>query len=304
MSVAEKLMWVSLTLMGGISYGLLTNGVVRKIMARIQGRYGPPVYQPFIDLGKTLFLRTGIRHGPMFVLGPVFRATGGVGLLLLMPVVIGDPRLENYQFMGDILLAMYFMFFGSLGMALGGSDSGHPHSAIGPSRGLAQMTAYELPFVLGIIAIVAQSGSFSMEAIIDAQQGGFTQWFIFQNPLASAAAFLALLGMNLYPPFNLVGAPQEIPVGPATEYHATYMSLLASGRAAFAIGKLIFFMNIFLGGAHSLLEMFIKTFIIYMWSIAVGAVFPRFRTEQAIRFFLGWPTAFGVGGVLMVIFWG
>ncbi|RLB51248.1 MAG: hypothetical protein DRI90_23090 [Deltaproteobacteria bacterium] len=105
--------------------------------------------------------------------------------------------------------------------------------------------------------------------------------------------------MNMYPPFNIVGAPQEIPGGPAVEFNAAFLSLVVSGRAIFAIAKVVLFMNLFMGGATSLLEVFIKTFIIYMWSIFVGAVFPRFRPDQSVRFFLGWPAAFGVLAVVL-----
>ncbi|MBU0553923.1 NADH-quinone oxidoreductase subunit H [Myxococcota bacterium] len=295
-----------ISLMVALAYGLTTGGVVRKIMARIQGRIGPPVYQPFIDLGKVLFLRTGTHHGVMFILGPVFRLAGAAGFYLLIPVIVGVPFLEGFHFSGDLLLVMYFMFFGSLGMALGAADGGHPHSPIGVGRGLAQMTAYELPFGLAVVAIVASSGSFSVFEIVEHQRAamltkGVLGWNLFQLPFASIAAFLALLGMNMYPPFNIVGAPTEIPVGPATEYNTAFQSLQMSGRAIFAIAKVVLFMNLFLGGAHSILEAFIKTFFIYMWSIFVGAVFPRFRPEQSIRFFLGWPTAAGVLAVALIL---
>jgi NADH-quinone oxidoreductase subunit H len=304
MSLGIKIAFSFLNVLVAIAYGLVTYGVVRKTMARIQGRIGPPIYQPFIDLGKVIFLRTATSHGVMFFLGPVFRFVGGVGLFLVLPVVVGVPALENFSFNGDLLLAMYFMFFGSLGMALGAAEGGHPHSPIGIGRGLSQMTAFELPFGLAVVALISVGGSFSVADIVHRQQeiGGVLGWNIFQQPFAAAAAFLALLGMNMYPPFNIVGAPQEIPVGPPTEYNAVFQSLMMSGRSIFAIAKTVMFMDLFLGGATSIPEAFIKTFFIYMWTVFVGAVFPRFRTEQSIRFFLGWPTLAGVVAVVLPLF--
>jgi len=294
--------WTLLSLFVAVNYGFIINGIIRKVMARIQGRFGPPIWQPYIDMGKLLFQRNSVMHGLMFWLGPVFRSVGGIGLYLLVPVVIGDPRLAGFSGSGDMLLALYFMAFGSLGMALGAGEGGHPHSPIGISRGLSQMTAYELPFILAVIAVVSRAGSFDINAIIATQQSGVLGWNLFANPPATIAAFLALLGMNMYPPFNIVGAPTEIPVGPATEYHNTYLSLMMIGRSAFAIAKMVLYMDLFLGGAHSVPEAVIKIFLIYFWSVFVGAVFPRFRTEQAVRFFLRWPTAFGVAGVALT-FW-
>jgi len=296
-----KLMWSLLGVAGAIAYGLVTGGIIRKVMARIQGRIGPPIHQPFIDLAKVLFQRTATQHGIMFYLAPIFRAAGGIGVYLLIPVVIGVPALENFSFAGDLLLVMYFMFFGSLGMALGAAEGGHPHSPIGISRGLSQMTAFELPFALAVVALAADAGSFSIHEIVMAQQGGVLNWNLFANPLAAVAAFIAFLGMNMYAPFNIVGAPQEIPVGPPTEFNSTFLSLLMTGRAIFAVAKMVLFMDLFLGGAHSLVEALVKTFLIYFWSVFVGAVFPRFRTEQSIRFFLGWPTAAGVAAVVLVM---
>ncbi len=302
MPLATKIAWSALGVLVAIAYGLSIGGVIRKVMARIQGRIGPPVWQPFIDLGKNLFMRSATHHGVMFILGPVFRAAGGIGLFLLIPVIVGDPRFENFAFSGDLLLAMYFLFFGSLGMALGAGEGGHPHSPIGIGRGLAQMSSFELPFGLAVVAIAAQAGSFSIAEIVASQQGGVLHWNLFANPFASVAAFLAFLGMNMYAPFNIVGAPQEIPVGPPTEYNSQFLSLMMAGRAIFAVAKMVLYMDLFLGGAHSIPEAFVKTFLIYFWSVFVGAVFPRFRTEQAIRFFLGWPTAAGIAGVLLVMF--
>ena len=112
------------------------------------------------------------------------------------------------------LLVMYFIFFGMLGMALGAAESGHPYSAIGVMRGLAQNTASELPFVLSVLALVAQYKTLSVTGIVAAQQGGFANWTVCTNPLAVIAAMLAFIGMMHRSPFDIHLAPQEIPVGP------------------------------------------------------------------------------------------
>jgi formate hydrogenlyase subunit 4 len=61
----------------------------------------------------------------------VFRLSGGVGLLLFVPTIYGSTMFSNLSFAGDLILALYFIFFGTLGMALGAGESGHPHAAIG-----------------------------------------------------------------------------------------------------------------------------------------------------------------------------
>ena len=64
---------------------------------------------------------------------------------------------------------------------------------------------------------------------------------------------------------------------------------------------MILFMNLFLGGASGVAEFFAKTFLIYFWSVFVGAVFPRYRIEQSVRFFLRWPLVFGLAAIGLVL---
>lgn len=275
-------------------WGLTLNGLIRRVVAKVHGRIGPPVWQPFIDIIQTYAKRTAVSHGIMFYLGPVFRIAGGMGTYFFIPAVFGSMVFQNFSFSGDLLLVMYFIFFGQLGMALGAGESGHPHSAIAVGRGLAQMTAFEVPFALSVIAIAIQYNTLNITAIVAAQQGGILNWTLFTNPLAVVAAIIAMLGMNMHSPFDIVLAPQEIPIGPPTEFHGPFLGLLQTNRGIFNMAKLILFMNLYFGGATNLIVLMIKTFMIYMISVLIGVAFPRFRVEQSIRFFLGWPTLIGV----------
>ncbi len=286
-------------------YALLLIGTMARVRAKVQGRIGQPAYQPFIDIIKSNAKRTGISHGVMFFLGPVFRLAGGLGTYLFIPVIFGSAVFSNFSFSGDLLLVMYFIFFGQLGMALGAGESGHPASAIGVGRGLAQMTAFELPFALSVIAVAAQHGTLSITDIVAAQQGGVGNWVAFTNPLAMIAGMIAFLGMSGANPFSVVIAPQEIPIGPPTEMQSSFLGMLQTNRAIFNGAKMVLFMNLFWGGAAhenifvALAIMIAKTFLIYLYVTIVGASFPRFRTEQSIRFFLGIPTAIGIGAVIL-----
>ncbi|MBN1242692.1 MAG: NADH-quinone oxidoreductase subunit H [Spirochaetales bacterium] len=283
-------------------YGLLLIGSMARISAKVQGRVGQPVWQPIIDIVKSSGKRNSISHGIMFWLGPVFRLAGGVGTYMFVPAVLGSVVFRNFSMSGDLLLVMYFIFFGQLGMALGASEGGHPYSALGVSRGLAQMTAFEVPFALSIISIAVQYGTLDITKIVMAQQGGFMNWTLFTNPLAVVAAMIAFLGMSGHNPFSVVIAPQEIPIGPPTEYQSNLLGMLQTNRAVFNGAKLVLYMNLFFGGATNVPVMVAKTFLIYFVNIFVGQAFPRFRTDQAIRFFLGVPTLIGIGAVLYTAF--
>jgi NADH-quinone oxidoreductase subunit H len=281
------------------NYGLLLGGTMARVRAKVQGRIGQPVWQPYIDILKNNFKRTGVYHGVMFYLGPVFRLAGGLGTYLFIPAVYGSVVFSNFSFSGDVLLVMYFIFFGQLGMALGAGQSGHPYSPIGVSRGLAQMTAFEVPFALSVISIAAQYQSLSITELVAVQQGGIANWIAVTNPLAMIAGMISFLGMSMGNPFSVVIAPQEIPIGPPTEMQSSFLGMLQTNRAIFNGAKLVLFMNLYFGGATNIGVMIIKTFLIYLYTVIVDASFPRFRTDQSIRFFLGIPTLVGIAAVVL-----
>jgi NADH-quinone oxidoreductase subunit H len=289
-----KIPYSLLTLFIVVNYGMLLGALIQKIAARAGRRYGIPIYQNYVDLIKNYGLRSSITHGVMFYLGPVFRLSGGVGLLLFVPSIYGSTMFSNLSFAGDLILALYFVFFGTLGMALGAAESGHPHAAIGITRGLSQVTAAELPLGLAVFSVALQYHTLSVTDIVAAQQGGVLHWTVFTNPLAVAAAMLGFLGSMMRPPFDVVLAPQEIPIGPPTEYHSSYLALMQTNRAIFPVAKMVIYMNLFFGGATDWPIFFLKIFLIYMWSALVGVVFPRFRVEQSIRWFLVWAVPLGV----------
>lgn len=296
-----KFLWTLLGLFIVTNWGMLMSSTMRRIGARVSGRIGIPWYQPWIDLVKLYSLRTQITHGTMFYIGPVFRLMGGVGMFLFLPMIFGNPLWSNYSFSGDLVLILYFQFFGMLGMALGAGEGGQPYSAIGISRGLSQFTTIEVPMTLAVISIAIQYNTLSISDIVAAQQGGITTWTLWTNPLATAAAMLSLLGAFGHSPFNLVKAPNEIPIGPPTEYHGTFLGVLRTNGAILHVAEAALFMNLFFGGATSWFELIIKTFLIYFWSVFVGTVFPRFRIEQSVRWFLKIPTIIGILAIIILL---
>lgn len=295
-----QVLYALATLFVVLNYGLLMTALVQKIAARVSGRHGIPIWQNYVDLVKNFALRSQISHGVMYYMGPIFRLSGGIGLLLFVPTIYGLPWAQNFSFAGDLILALYFVFFGTLGMALGAGESGHPHAAIGVSRGLSQTTAAELPLALAVYAIAVQYHTLNIPQIVAAQQGGIAQWTLVTNPLAVIAAMFAYVGTMMRAPFDVVLAPQEIPIGPPTEYHSAYLALMQTNRAIFPVAKTVVYMNLFFGGAASWFEFAIKVFALYLIPAIIGVVHPRFRVEQSIRFFLKWGLPVGVLAILMV----
>ncbi len=301
MTIYAQLGYTFLGLFLVLNWGMLMSATFRKIVARVAGRHGIPFYQPWIDLAKNVGVRTTLTHGTMFYLGPVFRLTGAVGMFLFMPALVTENgHWLNFSFQGDIILILYFQLFGMLGMALGAGEGGQPHSAIGIGRGLAQHAAVELPLTLGILSLAIQYQTLSLVEIVEAQQ--VLGWTLFTNPVASAAIMLAALGAFGHSPFNLVKAPNEIPIGPPTEYHGSYLGILMSSGAIIHVMEAALFMNLVFGGATSWVEFIIKTFLIYFYSVFVGVVFPRFRIEQSVVWFFKLPLVLGIIAILLYSF--
>ncbi len=311
--IGIKILGAFLTAILAFTVGMFYGGFRRKITARVQNRVGPPVYQNFLDLMKLQGKRTNIAHGFMGHMAPIWVIIAAMTVLMFIPVLHGDLWFKNLTFKGDLIFLLYMMVFGSLGMALGAGQSGNPNSAIGVTRGLSQMVGYEIPFVLSLVAIMMQFHTTSIQDLMTYQHET-GRWIIFENPFAFLAALLSSLGMFRYSPFDIVGAPAELASGPVSEFGGKYLGTMMSGGAVFAFIKLVLFVDIFLGGAGNsgvegiagtllgLGELLIKTFLFYMIPVFIGLVSPRFRTEQAIRFFWKWPTFLGIIGILWVVF--
>lgn len=302
MELLTKIGFVLLGLFIILNWGLIMAGIIRKIIARVSMRRGIKIYQPYINLIKNYSIRSQLSHGVMFYLGPVFRLSGGVGIFLFMPLIYGSEIWNNFSFTGDLILIAYFMFFGMLGMALGAGEGGHPYSAIGISRGLAQFTAIEVPFTLAVLSLAIQYKTLSISEIVAMQQGGILHWTLFTNPVATFAAMLSFLGAMGHSPFNVVMAPQENPIGPPTEYHGTFLGVLQTNRAILHVIEAVLYMNLFFGGASNWLELIVKSFFVYFWAVFVGMVFPRFRVDQSIPWMLKIPVALGILSIVLLIF--
>jgi NADH-quinone oxidoreductase subunit H len=198
-----------------------------------------------------------------------------------------------------VVLVLYFIFFGSLGMALGAGEGGHPYSAIGVSRGLAQVTAAEIPLVMAIIGVAMHYDTLSVTEMVAAQQGGIASWTLFTNPLITILGMVAYLGAMSRSPFDVVLAPQEIPIGPPTEYHSSFLGVLQTNRSIFPMAKTILFVNIFFGGATNWPVLILKAFLLYMWSVVVAVVFPRFRVDQSIRWWYKYALPLGIIAIMV-----
>ena len=300
-SIGYKILGAAVSFILAFIVGMTYMGLSRKITARVQNRKGPPVYQNFIDALKLYSKSTAINHGIMHHIGPTFIMVSSIMSLLIIPVLNDGRWFPNLNFHGDLIFLLYIMVFGPLGMALGAGQTGNPNSAIGVTRGLSQMVGFEIPWVMALVALMVQFKTTSIVDLMEIQVQSGT-WIIFSSPFAFIAAVLAMLGMFRYSPFDIVGAPTELASGPMAENGGKYLFTMMSASSVFAFAKLTLYVNLFLGGADNLIILLLKTFVIYLIPMLYGMVSPRYRTEQSIRYFWGWPTFFGLLAILYAVF--
>ena len=306
-----KIIGALLTVVLAFTVGMTYGGIVRKLTARVQNRRGPVVWQNFLDLLKLQSKKTNVAHGFMGHMAPVWIIIAAGTVLMFIPILNGNLWFPNLTFHGDLIFLLYMMVFGSLGMALGAGATGNPNSAIGVTRGLSQMVGFEIPFVLALVALMVQYKTTSIQDLMAIQAESGT-WMMFANPFAFLAALLASLGMFRYSPFDIVGAPAELASGPVSEFGGKYLGTMMTGGSIFSFIKLTLYVDLFMGGAGfgtgilatlmGLGILLLKTFTLYMVPVFYGWINPRYRTEQAIRYFWGWPTALGVIAVIWAIF--
>jgi len=187
-------------------------GIDRKITARLQGRWGPPIVQPFYDffklLGKSRIATSRMQF--VWIYGYlVFMIASLVFLVLKL----------------DILLLVFLLGFAGISFVLGGFSSKSPYSHFGANRELLQILSYEPVLLLMALGIYAQNGSFMISEILKPSSEPLlaSLWPIF-------IALLVILTIKLRKsPFDIATshhAHQELVKGIMTEYSGPYYALI------------------------------------------------------------------------------
>ncbi len=134
-------------LLGGV-----VSGVDRKLSARMQGRFGPPILQPFYDVLK-LWEKEAITVNRM--------QDFYVACFLLFVVITG-----GFFFAGlSLLLVIFTLTLASVFLIIAAFSSNSPFAQVGAERELLQMLAYEPMVLLTAVGFYMYSGSFNVSTI-------------------------------------------------------------------------------------------------------------------------------------------
>ncbi len=267
----------------------------RKIVARIQRRYGPTFIQPLLDIFKLLSKQGNISHGVMYDLGPIIALAASMTVIFFIPI----PGLKLFTGSGDVIMLLYLMVLGLLVMALGASEAANPNSSIGIARGLTLLIGYDLPFVIAIISVVMEYHTTNLYAITRAQAGG--HWAMWILPLSAFAGIIATYGALGEHPFDIVTAPHEVATGPMAEYGGKHLGLFMINHAFHIYIEIALFVDLFMGGASNIFYFYAKMFVIFVIMIFFDEVLPRFKIDDAVRFYWRWPTILALIGLIIVL---
>ena len=127
--------------------GGLVAGVDRKLTARMQGRVGPPLLQPFYDVGK-LFQKEQI----------VVTPSQHFYILSYLVFIVASGAL--FFAGGDLLLVIFAFTLAHIFLVLGAYSSYSPYSFIGAERELIQIIAYEPMIILAAVGMYMVTKSF------------------------------------------------------------------------------------------------------------------------------------------------
>lgn len=192
--------------------GGILSGLDRKITARMQNRFGPPILQPFYDFFKLLGKeRITVNQTQMvYVIGHLFFAIASLVMLVLKQ---------------DLLMLIFILAFSTVSLIMGAMSVRSPYSKIGAQREIIQMMAYEPVLVLMVVGVYLTTKSFMIESIFS--EG--TPPLLYSLPLVFFA-FLYILTIKLRKsPFDLSTSHhghQELIKGLTTEFSGPQLALI------------------------------------------------------------------------------
>ncbi len=165
-------------------------------------------------LTKEDFTPTGADH-LVFTWAPVIVFLTAVMIFLVIPF---GPGLVAQ----DLNVGLLYLFavggMTVVGLLLAGWSSFNKYSLLGGLRSAAQVISYEIPLTLSVVGLILLAGTMSVYKIAEAQQGWFTDWYVFRQPLGALIFFIAATAEANRTPFDLTEADSEIVAGFATEY--------------------------------------------------------------------------------------
>lgn len=148
-------------------------GTLRWIKARLQGRSGPRIYQPYLDLWKLFHKRPVIPYVSswVFIAAPliVFACYCFLGLITPIVYLPETNDLINNPFgppLADLLVIVYILGFTHFALGLAGMDSGSSFGSMGSGREMFINMISEPALILATYALAINTHTTSLPIIM------------------------------------------------------------------------------------------------------------------------------------------
>ena len=246
--------------------GALIVGIDRKITARLQGRFGPPILQPFYDflklMGKSRILVNDFQAICTFT----YFVSSALSVLLMV-------------FEQDLLMIIFVLSIGAVFLVVGALSVKSPYSQVGGQRELLQMLSYEPLLILVLVGMYLSTGSFNIAKIL-----AYNHALILKIPLLFVVMSI-VLGIKLRKsPFDISAsehAHQEIVRGLLTDYSGPYLGFIEAAHwydIMLLLGIIVLFFpnNIILG--------FIIALLYIVFEILIDNVTARLTVKWMVKF--------------------
>ena len=175
----------------GVAPGV--SGIISRVEARMQGRTGPRVLQPYYDLAKLFRKEALAPEGSswVFLAAPL----GAMACYLTVPLLI--PVLTTFGlplgYMGDILGGGFILSLASFLVAVAALDTASPYAQLGASRAktFAAITEPVVLFVVFTVALITGTDlPYALAATVRSSAGQIVRP---AHLLAAAALFMVIL---------------------------------------------------------------------------------------------------------------
>jgi len=332
-----KVAVVTVVMLLGIAYTVLLE---RKLVGRIQNRWGPSrvgpfgLLQPLVDGAKSFLKEDIIPSGvyrPLYLLAPILAL--GCTLISIAVVPFGEPgagpgRFDLFEISDlniGLLVILGVTSIGVYGIALAGWSSNNKYSLLGALRSSAQLVSYELALGLSLVGVVLRAGSLNLRMIVEQQAThGIATWNIFGGGqfVAFFIYLMAAYAETNRSPFDLPEAESELTGGYHTEYSsmkfamffmAEYGNMITVGCVATLLflggwtspmGDLIGpFENGFVNAGLSLFWFVSKVFCFLCLYVWVRGTLPRFRYDQLMNFGWRWLMPLAILNIVATSLW-
>jgi len=269
----------------------------RKFRARMQGRIGPPFYQPFFDFVKLMAKRRVLRPSfdSIFMMGlPLVSVSAGLLALALLPIS-SDSR----GFAGDLVLLVAFLEVPSLCSVLAGFASRSIFGQVGATREAILSITYNLPFLTAIVALAYSAQSLRLVDIAASPAGGV-------RALAVLTICLCLPVKLRINPFSVSNAEQEIYSGRQQNSAVPTRHVgLAHGLEWVALTGLVVCLGLTFRtgtwiGDFAIYTSLSLVLVILLTILATGTA--RLKIQQAARFYWRWGMGLSLVALILGVF--